>query len=157
MSKSFKIITLGCKVNQYESAYIEEALIREGYFISGNKKPDMAIINTCIVTQKAAYQSRQAIRKAIRENPSGVIAAIGCYAQVFPEELLESEGIKVRHYMMVDDYFTWWDKGRSYLCRLVDMLHMGYVDEVLFGYKVVERLPTLVREWVNIAHSTILS
>lgn len=65
------------------------------------------------------------------------------------QELLEHEGIKVKHYMMIDDHFTWWEKGRSYLCRIVDMLHMGYVDEVLFGYEVVERLPSLVQEWIN--------
>jgi len=94
MRKSFKIITLGCKVNQYESAYLEEALIREGYVrVGADEKADMAVINTCIVTQRAAYQSRQAVRKAIRENPSGEIAAIGCYAQVFPEELQEIDGL----------------------------------------------------------------
>ena len=48
------------------------------------------------------------------------------------EELREHEGIDVRHYLMVDAYFTWWECGRSYLCRIVDMLRMGYVDEVLF-------------------------
>lgn len=63
-------------------------------------------------------------------------------------ELANAEGIKVKHYMMVDSHYTWWECGRSYLCRLVDMLHMGYVDEVLFGYEVVERLPALVERWV---------
>ena len=53
------------------------------------------------------------------------------------EELLEHEQIEVKHYLMVDDYFTWWDCGRSYLCRIIDMLHMGYVDEVLFGNEVI--------------------
>ncbi|MGH2542609.1 MAG: DUF7687 domain-containing protein, partial [Ardenticatenaceae bacterium] len=48
-------------------------------------------------------------------------------------------------------YGTWWEMGRSYLCRVVDMLHMGYVDEALFGYEVVERLPDLVKEWITIA------
>jgi hypothetical protein len=67
------------------------------------------------------------------------------------EELREHEGIDVKHYLMVDDHFTWWDCGRSYLCRIVDMLHMGYVDEVLFGREVVERLPNIVKEWVKIA------
>ncbi len=54
------------------------------------------------------------------------------------EELQENEGIAVRHYLMVDSHRTWWRSGRSYLCRMVDMLHMGYVDEILFGYEVVE-------------------
>lgn len=67
------------------------------------------------------------------------------------EELLEHEKIPVKHYLMVDDYFTWWDCGRSYLCRVIDMLHMGYVDEVLFGSEVIESLPGIVREWIEIA------
>ncbi|MCY4653564.1 MAG: hypothetical protein OXC95_10425 [Dehalococcoidia bacterium] len=66
-------------------------------------------------------------------------------------ELRSHEDIMVKHYFMLDAYDTWWGKGRSYLCRIVDMLHMGYVDEVLFGYEVVERLPAAVHEWVYIA------
>lgn len=67
------------------------------------------------------------------------------------QELREHERIDVKHYLMVDDYFTWWDCGRSYLCRIVDMVHMGYVDEVLFGREVAERMPAIVNEWVQIA------
>jgi hypothetical protein len=70
------------------------------------------------------------------------------------EELREHEGIDVKHYLMVDGRYTWWECGRSYLCRLVDMLHMGYVDEVLFGREVLERLPEIVRTWVRAARST---
>jgi len=69
------------------------------------------------------------------------------------EDLREQEGIDVKHYLMVDGYLTWWGMGRSYLCRIVDMLHMGYVDEALFGCEVVERMPTLVSEWVAIGRS----
>jgi hypothetical protein len=64
------------------------------------------------------------------------------------EELKEHEQIDVKHYLIVDAYLTWWTMGKSYLCRMVDMLHMGYVDEVLFGYEVVEQLPRIVKEWV---------
>ena len=64
------------------------------------------------------------------------------------EELRVSEGIHVRHCLMVDARYTWWDCGKSYLCRLIDMLHMGYVDEILFGKEVIERMPSLVKEWV---------
>jgi hypothetical protein len=67
------------------------------------------------------------------------------------EELREHEHIDVKHYLMVDAYDTWWNMGRSYLCRIVDMLHMGYVDEVLFGSEVLERLPAIVKEWVALA------
>lgn len=66
------------------------------------------------------------------------------------EELREHEKIDVKHYLMIDAHYTWWDCGRSYLCRIIDMLHMGYVDEVLFGYEVIEQLPNIVKEWVAI-------
>jgi hypothetical protein len=68
------------------------------------------------------------------------------------EEMYEKEKIKVLHYLMVDDYNTWWNDGKSYLCRIIDMLHMRYVDEVLFGREVFKRLPSIVKEWVSIAH-----
>ena len=63
-------------------------------------------------------------------------------------KLKEHEQIEVKHYLIVDAYLTWWTMGKSYLCRMVDMLHMGYVDEVLFGHEVVEQLPRIVKEWV---------
>lgn len=65
------------------------------------------------------------------------------------EELFTNEGVAVRHYLMVDSHYTWWECGRSYLCRLIDMIHMGFVDEILFGYETIERLPQLVNEWVG--------
>jgi len=65
------------------------------------------------------------------------------------QELARAHGIKVEHVMMIDAHFTWWQCGKSYLCRVFDMLHMGYVDEVLFGYEVVESLPQIVRRWVS--------
>ncbi len=67
------------------------------------------------------------------------------------EELRKETGIDVKHYLMVDAHYTWWVKGRSYLCRIIDMLHMGYVDEVLFGSEVAERIPRIVKEWVQAA------
>jgi threonylcarbamoyladenosine tRNA methylthiotransferase MtaB len=94
MGKTFKIITLGCKVNQCESAYLREALMQAGWVPAEKGGPaDVTVVNTCIVTQRASYQSRQAIRKAIRENPSALTAATGCYAQTFPEELSGIEGL----------------------------------------------------------------
>ena len=65
------------------------------------------------------------------------------------QELYEYEGIKVLHYLIVDSHFTWWVSGKSYLCRIVDMLHMGYVDEVLFGREVVTELPRIARGWID--------
>lgn len=62
---------------------------------------------------------------------------------------VEDRPVHIQHLLMIDAHFTWWVKGRSYLCRIVDMLHMGYVDEVLFGREVVKRLPTIARAWAR--------
>lgn len=63
------------------------------------------------------------------------------------EELRSSEDIDVKHYLIVDDYFTWWTCGKSYLSRMVDMVHEGFVDEVLFGKEVLSRWPEIVKQW----------
>jgi len=63
------------------------------------------------------------------------------------EELQVASQRKIQHVLFIDDHFTWWKCGRSYLCRIIDMLHMGYVDEVVFGREVLSRLPELAREW----------
>ncbi len=65
------------------------------------------------------------------------------------EELERVASRKVQHLLIIDDHFTWWKCGRSYLCRIFDMLHIGYVDEVIFGREVLTRLPELVRDWVK--------
>lgn len=64
------------------------------------------------------------------------------------EELREHEGVHCDHILIADSRYTWWECGKSYLCRIIDMLNMGYVDEVLFGREVMERLPALVQGWV---------
>ncbi|HEX8218514.1 MAG TPA: hypothetical protein VF914_04775 [Chloroflexia bacterium] len=60
-----------------------------------------------------------------------------------------------KHYLIVDGYDSWWRLGLPYLGRMVDLLHMRYVDEVLFGNEVIEQLPALVREWTEAARSRI--
>lgn len=62
-------------------------------------------------------------------------------------EVKENLQIHVEHYLIIDDHFTWWTKGRSYLCRIIDMLHMGILTEALFGNEVVDRLPLIVQGW----------
>ena len=73
------------------------------------------------------------------------------------ENLREDENIDCRHYLIIDARDTWWNKGKSYLCRIIDMMHMGYVDEVLFGRELIQRLPVIVREWVSLAKQRMKS
>lgn len=63
------------------------------------------------------------------------------------EELETATQRKIQHVLFIDDHFTWWECGRSYLCRMIDMLHMGYVDEIVFGREVLTRLPELATGW----------
>lgn len=60
---------------------------------------------------------------------------------------LRDVGVDVEHYLFLDDRFTWWDCGRSYLCRIVDMLHAGLLDGAFFGAEVVEAWPPVVASW----------
>lgn len=62
-------------------------------------------------------------------------------------ELRQSEGIDIKHYLIIDDYFTWWECGKSYLCRMIDMIHQGYLDEVIFGKEIISRWPEVVKSW----------
>ncbi len=96
---SFSIITLGCKVNQFESETIAQKLKQSGILrigknkTPGDEKADTCIINTCTVTHKAAMQSRQAIRQAIRSNPDATIIVTGCLAQTDPDDIRKIKGV----------------------------------------------------------------
>ena len=83
MSYSFNIITLGCKVNQYESEAVEELFLQKGYQ-KKSTRADIYVINTCTVTNMSDRKSRQMISRARRDNPDSVIAVMGCYSQVKP-------------------------------------------------------------------------
>ena len=63
------------------------------------------------------------------------------------EELEAATGRKVGHILFIDDHNTWWNMGRSYLCRMIDMLHMGCVDEIVFGREALTRVPQIAAEW----------
>ena len=86
--RNIAYFTLGCKLNFSETSYIATQLEAEGYNqVSFDQKADYYVIHTCTVTQAADRKSRQLIRKISRKNPEAVIVAMGCYAQVKPEEL----------------------------------------------------------------------
>ena len=88
------ITTLGCKSNQYDSSAIEDILRQNNFEIaSSSASADVFIVNTCTVTGKADYQSRQLIRRAKAENPDAIIVVTGCYAQVTAQEVAQIEGV----------------------------------------------------------------
>ncbi len=79
--KKYKIITLGCKVNTYESQVMKEALDKNDYQETEENDCDVVIINTCAVTGVASSKSRKQIHKARRENPNAILIAVGCFVQ----------------------------------------------------------------------------
>ena len=94
MTETIAITTLGCKVNQFDSEVMGASLERCGFeIIPFPQRADIYIINTCTVTHRADYQSRQLIRRAHRLNPSSLIVVTGCYAQAYPEEVHGVEGV----------------------------------------------------------------
>ena len=76
----FKLITLGCKVNFYESNALREMFFENGY-IEDNEHPDLIVINTCSVTSVADQKSRQIIRREKRKAPNSIMVVMGCYSQ----------------------------------------------------------------------------
>lgn len=88
--------TLGCKVNQYETQAMMELFKKADYEIVADKDfADVYVINTCTVTNVGDRKSRQFIRKMKKKNPLAVVAVVGCYAQVAPEEVEDLEGVDV--------------------------------------------------------------
>ena len=78
----FNIITLGCKVNSYESNFMKEALVKNGFsFCNLNEKCDILILNTCTVTDTSDKKSLKEVRRLKRENPNAILVVCGCSVQ----------------------------------------------------------------------------
>ena len=87
MSYRVYYLTLGCKVNSYETAAIANLLEKEGFQKTEDpKEADVYVVNTCAVTAEADRKSRQMVRKARRVAPSAVVVAMGCHTQMCREE-----------------------------------------------------------------------
>ena len=94
MSKVVRFVTLGCKVNQYETNAMAQKFLEKGYKIieeitpeNEHINPDICIINTCTVTNMSDRKSRQMLRRMKEKNQNTIVVAVGCYAQVAKEEL----------------------------------------------------------------------
>jgi len=88
--------TLGCRVNQYESEAMTEKFTREGYsVVESSEVADVYVINTCTVTNMGDKKSRQIISKAKKLNNDAIIAVVGCYSQMSPDEVSAIEGVDV--------------------------------------------------------------
>ncbi|AZT90424.1 tRNA (N(6)-L-threonylcarbamoyladenosine(37)-C(2))-methylthiotransferase MtaB [Caldicellulosiruptor changbaiensis] len=88
--------TLGCKVNQYETQAIAETFERLGYeIVDFDQEADIYVINTCTVTNVSDRKSRQAIKRAKKTSPNSIVVVMGCYPQVYPQEVQKIEGVDI--------------------------------------------------------------
>jgi threonylcarbamoyladenosine tRNA methylthiotransferase MtaB len=87
------ITTLGCKINQYDSAVIQSRLQEHHAFVPFEESADCYVINTCTVTDRADWEARQLVRRAKRANPAARVLVTGCYAQVSAQEVAEVPGV----------------------------------------------------------------
>ena len=118
MNKVIRFITLGCKVNQYETNAMAQKFLEKGYEVIeennevSEEKPVACIINTCTVTNMSDRKSRQMLRRMKEKNPETIVVAVGCYAQVAKEDILKipeidlvlgnNEKVKIVEY--IEDY-----------------------------------------------------
>ncbi len=94
--KKVAFLTLGCKVNMYDTEAMQELFAKRGYeIVDFEDKADIYIVNTCTVTNLGDKKSRQMLRRAHRTNPDAIVAAAGCYAQVAPETVAKTEGVNI--------------------------------------------------------------
>lgn len=111
MSKRASVHTIGCRLNQSESALIADRLRDAGYrVVPFGETADLGIINTCTVTREADAKSRQAVRAFIRKNPAAYTAVVGCYSQLGFKTLADIQGIDLivgtQEKLNVLDYVT---------------------------------------------------
>jgi threonylcarbamoyladenosine tRNA methylthiotransferase MtaB len=89
-----RLVTLGCKVNQYETQYVKETLEANGYREAADHEPaDLCVVNTCTVTMEGDAKSRQLVRRLHKANPSAAIVVMGCYATREPAAVARLPGV----------------------------------------------------------------
>ena len=142
------LITLGCKVNQYDTQAMQEIMLRNGYTVVGDNNPaDVCIINTCTVTNAADQKARQVIRRAIRKNPDTEILVTGCYAESDREAIEAIPGVSLvfgnREKADLQKYLdivhqSWIEKDRSPLLQIDPVYHDAVREHANFSMSVSE-------------------
>lgn len=128
---NFSILTLGCKVNLYESETLISNLVEHGWKYQ-DKNVDVYIINTCTVTSTSDQKSRQMIRQARRNNPNAIIVAMGCFVQTHPKDANDLADIiigtrdRLKVYDLVNEYL----KNKSHIEHLFDLSNYTEYEEI---------------------------
>ncbi len=131
---TISVATLGCKVNHFDSEVLMDALEQKGYaLIPFEEGAEITVINTCTVTHRADFQSRQMVRRAVRFNPNSLIIVTGCYTQVEPDAFLKIQGV---HYLLgnreknqIPDLLLLMQKGKFPKVQVGDIQEENHFSE----------------------------
>ncbi|MDD4706402.1 MAG: tRNA (N(6)-L-threonylcarbamoyladenosine(37)-C(2))-methylthiotransferase MtaB [Bacilli bacterium] len=133
------VLTLGCKVNLYESEVIKEQFINNNHeVVDLNNNPDIIIINTCSVTNQGDSKSRKMIRRAKKINPKSIIVVCGCFAENHKEDIL-SLGVdilignkdKSKIISLVNDYY----ETKKPIIKFYDLNNLEFEDMVINNFE----------------------
>jgi len=127
----FCTLTLGCKVNQYETGILERILINHGCdLVSAGDGCDICIINTCAVTVESEKKSRQAIRRLKKLEPAALIAVCGCYSQLAPESVKQI-GV---------DFLSGVENKEEFIKKTLEQISCDRLkdDKTLFQFQIVQ-------------------
>lgn len=137
---TLRTVTLGCRVNQYETEFVRQGLARAGFADAAeDEAADLCIVNTCTVTHEGDAKSRQTIRQLAKRNPAARIVVMGCYATRAPNEVAALPGVV--------EVLT--DKR-----ELPDLLQRHGVVDIPTG---IERFPSRQRAYVKVQDGCVLN
>lgn len=134
---TFKILTLGCKVNTYESNVMKDSLENIGYK-EANDRADIYVINTCTVTNTADNKSMKLIRRTIKENPNSIIVVTGCMVQNKKNQISDIEGIDIVignvGKSKIADYIEEYIMTKEKKIDIYDITNVGFEEMVLNNF-----------------------
>ena len=133
--KTVAFLTLGCKVNTYESEAMLKLFLNDGYQeVDFKEKADVYVINTCTVTNTGDSKSRQMIRKAHRMNNEAIICVVGCYSQIASEEVKTIEGVSVvlgtQYRNQIVELVNEYMKTKTQIVKIADVMKTSSFEDL---------------------------
>ena len=133
--KTVAFLTLGCKVNTYESEAMLKLLTQASYQeVDFKEKADVYVINTCTVTNTGDSKSRQMIRKAIRQNPQAIICVVGCYSQVASDEVRKIEGVSIvlgtQFRQQIVELIEEFQQTHQQIVKVADVMRLNHFEDL---------------------------
>ncbi len=133
--KTVAFLTLGCKVNTYESEAMLKLFIEKGYNeVNFDENADVYVINTCTVTNTGDSKSRQMIRKAIRQNKNAVICVVGCYSQIASHEVASIDGVHIvlgtQYRQHIVEFVEEFQKERKQIIKVDDVMNLKKFEDL---------------------------